>query len=98
MDGQKKKRTAGDKRKKAVALRYDAKKDAAPVAVGKGIGPAAERIIAIAKEHGIPVHEDADLVEVLARLEVNEQIPPATYVVVAEILAFIYRSNDDYRP
>ena len=98
MDEPKRRGKAGEKRKKAVALRYDAERDAAPVAVGKGIGPAAARIIALAKEHGIPIHEDADLVEVLAKLEVNEQIPPATYVVVAEILAFIYRTNDGYRP
>ena len=98
MAEQKEKRTKRDKRKKAVALRYDTKKDTAPVAVGKGIGLAAERIIALAKEHGIPIHEDADLVEILAKLELNEQVPPATYVVVAEILAFIYRTNDRYHP
>lgn len=98
MDVKKDKRSARDKRKKAVALRYDAKKDAAPVAVGKGFGLAAERIIALAKENGIPIHEDADLVEILTKLEMNEQIPPATYLVVAEILAFIYRTNDRYRP
>jgi len=97
MDEKKKKRSMRDKRKKAVALRYDAKKDAAPVTVGKGLGLAADRIIALAKEHGIPIHEDADLVEILAKLDINEQIPPATYLVVAEILAFIYRTNDQYR-
>jgi flagellar biosynthesis protein len=85
------------KRKKAVALRYDRDKDQAPVAVGKGIGLTAERIIALAREHGIPIHEDADLVEILAKLELHEQIPPAAYIAVAEILAFIYRANDSYK-
>ena len=84
------------KRKKAVALRYDPEKEQAPVAVGKGVGLTAERIIALAREHGIPIHEDADLVEILAKLQLHEQIPPAAYVAVAEILAFIYRTNDSY--
>jgi len=85
-------------RKKAVALRYEAEKDPAPRVVGKGSGLLAERIIALAREHNIPVHEDVDLVEVLSRLDLNAAIPPETYVVVAEILAFIYRANDQYRP
>lgn len=89
--------TPSGRRKKAVAIRYDPAKDAAPVAVGKGIGLTAERIITLAREHGIPIHEDADLVEILAKLELHEQIPPVAYVAVAEILAFIYRTNDKYK-
>lgn len=85
-------------RKKAVALRYDAERAAAPIIVGKGRGLVAERIIALAREHGITVHEDADLVEVLSRLNLYEAIPPETYVVVAEILAFIYRANQSFKP
>lgn len=85
------------KQKKAVALRYDPAKDPAPVAVGKGLGLTAERIIALAREHGIPIHEDADLMEILSKLELHEQIPPAAYVAVAEILAFVYRTNDKYK-
>lgn len=84
-------------RKKAVALRYDTTRDAAPRVVGKGKGLMAERIIALAREHGIAVHEDADLIEVLSRLNLYEEIPPEAYVVVAEILAFIYRANQSYR-
>jgi len=82
--------------KKAVALRYDKEKDAAPKVVAKGAGEIAKKILALAEEYGIPVHEDADLTEILAKLNLNQDIPPATYVVVAEILAFIYRSNEGY--
>ena len=84
--------------KKAVALRYDQTKDAAPTVVGKGRGLVAERILDLAREHRIPVHEDQDLVEILSRLDLYEEIPPATYVVVAEILAFIYRANESFKP
>ena len=83
-------------RKKAVALRYDRDKDPAPIVVGKGIGLVAEKLIELAKEHDIPIHEDADLIEILSRLDLNEKIPASTYLVVAEILAFIYRTNEKY--
>ncbi len=83
---------------KAVALRYDQKSSQAPVIIGKGEGLIAERIIALARENDIPIHADADLVEVLSRLKMNEEIPPETYLLVAEILAFIYRTNENYRP
>ena len=80
-------------RKKAVALRYDAEHDNSPRVVAKGAGAIAERIIELAREAGVPVREEADLVEVLSRLELNEEIPPDTYIIVAEILAWVYRIN-----
>ena len=80
-------------KKKAVALRYDTTRDAAPKVVAKGAGELAEKIIALAKEHSIPIQEDDDLVEILAKLKLNADIPPETYLVVAEILAFVYRAN-----
>ncbi|MGV1100147.1 EscU/YscU/HrcU family type III secretion system export apparatus switch protein [Thiovibrio sp. JS02] len=82
--------------KKAVALRYDKEQDAAPKVVAKGGGEIAEKILELAREYGIPIHEDTDLVEILAKLNLNQEIPPATYIVVAEILAFIYRGNESY--
>ncbi len=85
-------------KKKAVALRYDAIQGPAPKIVAKGTGKIAEKIIALAKEHGIPIQEDADLVEILAKLDLNADIPPDTYLVVAEILAFIYRANTKMTP
>lgn len=82
--------------KKAVALRYDQEKEATPKIIGKGSGYFAEKLIALAKEHNIPIHEDSDLAEVLCRLDLNQEIPAETYVMVAEILAFIYRTNEQY--
>ncbi|CAJ1002204.1 MULTISPECIES: EscU/YscU/HrcU family type III secretion system export apparatus switch protein [Bacillales] len=79
------------KRKQAVALRYQAKTMEAPVVVAKGKGYVADNILKTAKEHGIPVQEDPSLVEVLGKLDLNQQIPPELYQVVAEVLAFVYR-------
>jgi flagellar biosynthesis protein len=91
-------RRRSGKKKQAVALRYDRQQEQAPRVVAKGRGDVAERILRLAREHGIPIHEDKDLIEILSRLDVYQEIPPATYVVVAEILAFIYRMNNKYRP
>jgi flagellar biosynthesis protein len=78
-------------KKQAVALRYDAKADESPQLIGKGRGLLAEDIITKAKEHNIPIQEDASLVEVLSQLELNQKIPSELYEVVAEVFAFIYR-------
>jgi flagellar biosynthesis protein len=72
---------------RAVALRY----------TPKGSGPVAEKIIALAKEHGIPIQEDRALVQVLSQLDFYEEIPPSIYGLVAEILAFIYSLNQKHR-
>ena len=80
-------------RQVAVALRYLAGVDDAPRVVARGRGEVAERILAIAREHGVRVHPDADLVESLAALDVGAAIPAALYPAVAEILAFLYQVN-----
>ncbi len=79
--------------KKAVALRYDRERDEAPKVTAKGQGKIAENIIALAETHGIPVKDDPDLVEVLASLEIDQEIPSEIYVAVAELLAFVYSAN-----
>lgn len=82
---------------KAVALRYNSEIENAPVVVAKGQGTIAERIKAIAMENGVPLREDRPLAEYLMSLDLYEEIPPQLYGVVAEILAFIYRMDQDYR-
>ena len=72
----------------AVALQYDGKN--APVVTAKGRGELAERIIELAGEYGIPLHEDPDLIELLSALELEEEIPTALYTAVAEVIAFAY--------
>lgn len=82
-----------EKRRRAVAVRYQAGEDDAPKVVAKGTGLLADRILEIAREHGVHVYEDPDLVEVLARLDIQQDIPPEMYKAVAEVLAFVYRIN-----
>jgi len=83
-------------KKGAVALQYDQDRDDAPTVAATGRGETAERILAEAKKHDIPIREDPDLLEVLAQLPLGEEIPPELYQAVAEILAFIYRMNERY--
>ncbi|MBW1778158.1 MAG: EscU/YscU/HrcU family type III secretion system export apparatus switch protein [Deltaproteobacteria bacterium] len=79
--------------KKAVALRYDATRHHAPVVTASGQGAVAERILEVAREAGIVIQEDPDLVEVLAKVPVGDEIPVELYQAVAEILVFVYRLN-----
>ena len=81
--------------KKAAALAYDAESDTAPKLVAKGKGDIAERIIALALEHNLPVRSDADLLEILDNVEVGTEIPLEVYAVVAEIFAFLYQTNQN---
>lgn len=79
--------------KKSVALRYDPQLEAAPVIIAKGKGYLAEKIIALANEHGIHVQQDPALVELLMDCDINEQIPPQLYQAVAAVLGAVYRVN-----
>jgi flagellar biosynthesis protein len=77
----------------AVALKYERGKEPAPHVVAKGRGPIAEQIIRVALEHGVTVHEDANLVEVLEKLDLDAVIPLEAYAAVAEILNYVYKAN-----
>jgi len=79
--------------KTAVALSYKPEKDRAPKVTAKGKGLIAEKIIALAKAHGVPIKDDPDLVTVLAALEIDREIPPELFKAIAEVFAFIYRVN-----
>jgi flagellar biosynthesis protein len=82
-----------DHMRRAVALKYEPGERSAPVVVAKGKGYLANAIVEKAAENGVPVQEDASLVEVLSKLDINQEIPPELYTLVAEILSFIYRSD-----
>jgi len=73
----------------AVALHYDGA--GAPRVVAKGGGDVAERILEVAREHGVPLHEDPGMARALARLELGDEIPRPLYQAVAEVLAFALR-------
>jgi len=83
--------------KKAVALRYIPALDRAPRVTAKGSGLLAQKIIELAREHGIPLKEDPVLIQILSQLDFYQEIPPSIYVVVAEILAFVYSVNNRWR-
>ena len=78
-------------KKKAVALGYNRSKDNAPRVLASGAGEIANRIIDLAKEHDIPIKEDPDLIEILSKVEVDQEIPPNLYKAVAEIFSFLYK-------
>jgi len=71
-----------------VALMYDG--DNAPTITAKGSGHIAEEILKIAEEHNIPLHEDAELAQLLSQLELGDEIPRALYVTIAQVIAFAY--------
>jgi flagellar biosynthesis protein len=83
-------------RPSAIALRYQPQApflDAAPRLVAKGEGLLAERILQLARQHGIPVERDPDLLAALQPLEVNRMVPPELFKAVAVMLAALYRAN-----
>lgn len=81
---------APDPPRTAVALRY-ADGDAAPVVVAKGRGLVADEIVRRAQEAGVFVHDSRELVALLMQVDLDERIPPALYVAVAELIAWLAR-------
>ena len=75
------------------ALGYDRGVDAAPRMLARGGGEVAERILATADEHGIPIERDPDLLACLGALEIGQDIPIEAYQAVAQVLAFLYEQN-----
>jgi flagellar biosynthesis protein len=82
-------RSGGRKQQSAVALAYQAG-DPAPKVVAKGKGLLADQIIGRARDAGVVVHESKELVALLMELDLDRQIPPALYRVIAELLAWLY--------
>lgn len=81
----------------AAALKYDGKKDAAPRVTARGRGVIAGKIIELARKNGVPIKNDPALVQILSKLDIDEQIPTEIYKAVAEILAFVYSVNEKRR-
>ncbi len=84
-------------RRGAAALRYQAQVDVAPKVVAKGQGVVAEKIIALAQEHHIPVQSNPDLLSLLSTVDIMEEIPGEMYRAVAEILAYVYSINQQLK-
>ncbi len=83
-------------RPRAAALRYQPEApflDAAPRLVARGEGLLAERILELAREHGVSISRDPDLLAALEPLDVGRLIPPELFQAVALLLAALYRAN-----
>jgi FlhB-like protein len=78
---------------RAAVIRYDKENDKAPIVVAQGEGEIADKIIAKAKEHDIPLQEDSMLLENLLELDLGNNVPPQLYQVVAEVLLLVRRAN-----
>ncbi|PHR29407.1 MAG: flagellar biosynthesis protein FlhB [Desulfotalea sp.] len=85
------------KQKKAVAIIYDDTPSTAPKIIASGKGTIAENIIATAREAGIHIQQDDNLVELLSKVDVGEEIPVDLYQTVAEVLAFVYKVNNRFK-
>lgn len=83
-----------DTRGSAVALSYQ-HGDAAPRVVAKGRGFIADEIVARAREAGVFVHESPELVGLLMQVDLDARIPSELYVAVAELLAWVYRLEQE---
>ena len=83
-----------EERRRAVALKYQlGDRSSAPRVLAKGQGAIADKILEMAREKGVPLYEDKELVEVLGQLDVGTEIAPELYQAVAEVLIFIYKMN-----
>jgi len=78
-------------RKSAIAIRYDIDRDKAPLIIASGRGPIADEILRIAEDNKIPLYEDPELAKLLTKLELDTEIPPELYTLVAEVLFFVYK-------
>ncbi len=83
-------------RSQAVALQYS-QQDQLPRIVAHGAGEIARQIIELAKQHNIPIRQNEDLVEMLAKLDVGACISPESYRLVAEIVSFLYHTDKEWR-
>ncbi|MBW4049365.1 MAG: flagellar biosynthesis protein FlhB [Proteobacteria bacterium] len=89
---------SGHSEREAVALRYDSEGGGAPEVVAKGRGFVAEAIVARAREAGVYVHNSPQLVQLLMHVDLDEKIPPALYLAVAELLAWLWRIEREASP
>lgn len=78
----------------AATLRYDEGTGAAPHVTASGHAAIAEQIMALAKDAGVPHYQDPHLARLLAQADLGEEIPPALYQAVAEVIAFVWSLSD----
>lgn len=86
-------RAAEDERSLAVALHRGTGAAERPKVLAKGHGALAEQILQIAFDRGVKVRTDSDLVELLAAVDVDSEVPLEALAAVAEILSYVYRQT-----
>jgi flagellar biosynthesis protein len=82
----------------AVALSHEKETGKTPVVVATGRGELAEQILNIAFESGVKVREDADLAQILEKVDVDTPIPLEAFTAVSEILSYLYKAQNDPTP
>lgn len=82
----------------AVALKYDQEKNNAPIVTAKGARLTADQILKIAEEHDIPLYKDPELVKMLSKIPLGDEIPEHLYLAVAEVIAFAYGLSNKTLP
>jgi len=87
--------TDAPKPRLAVALKYE--KPRAPRVIASGRGAIAEKIVDTAAANGVPVRENPELAEALAKLDIDQEIPENLYRAVAQVLAFLLRASGHLR-
>jgi flagellar biosynthesis protein len=77
-----------EKPKKAVALKYDANKNNAPVVIASGSGYIADKVVEIAEENGVPVYKDDSLSVLLSQLDIGSEIPEELFSSIVDIYVY----------
>jgi len=77
----------------AVALGYDPEAPTAPKVLASGLGEVAKKILELARENDIHIHQDDNLAQLLAQIPVGSEIPEEAYQMVAELLSFLYQTD-----
>jgi flagellar biosynthesis protein len=80
----------------AVALHYTGR--GAPRVTAKGGGHVAQRIVDIAREHGVPLEEDSALAGALSKVDLGREIPRDLWIAVAQVLAFAWTVAGKKKP
>ncbi|WP_038323845.1 EscU/YscU/HrcU family type III secretion system export apparatus switch protein [Caproiciproducens sp. R1] len=85
-----------DRTNHAAALRYSQDSPhSAPVVVASGSGYAAQKIIDIAQENGVPVYHDDSLASLLSQLEAGTEVPPELYQAIVDIYLYFLNYSFD---
>lgn len=80
-------------RQAAVAISYEPERPGAPKVVAAGVGEMARRILDLARQEQIHIHQDSTLTGLLARVPAGSAIPAHAYRLIAELLVFLYATD-----